>query len=175
MVLSGCMIVPEPTEAERILLNNPPKYLNNEIQELLPSILNWFKTTEHSLFHQGRVLTRKEKQRAYELGVTNPDNIRVVVLNEFPMPINETLLKKAKSYGLGSQFEGARTMGNIILIKPIYKNDSTILSHELVHVSQMDKMGRKKFLKQYILEMEILGYSRSDLESEAYEKQSPIQ
>ena len=65
-------------------------------------------------------------------------------------------------------------MGNIILIKPQYKNNSVILCHELVHIAQIDRMGLKQFLQRYALEREVLGYSRSLLENEAYAKQQVI-
>ena len=172
--LSGCVMVPKPTVEERKLLKNPPLHLKKEIQILFPSALKWYKETEISLYTKGRSLTEKEVKVAYELGVKNPHDVRVIVLNIFPMPTDKRLLKKAKGYGLGSKFEGGRTMGNLIILKPRYKDDSVVLTHELVHVAQKDRMGREGLLKRYILELEVLGYSRSDIEHEAYEKQREI-
>ncbi|MCU7850097.1 MAG: hypothetical protein KZQ89_19325 [Candidatus Thiodiazotropha sp. (ex Lucinoma kastoroae)] len=172
--LSGCVTVPKPTVEERKLLKDLPVHLKKEMQILFPSALRWYKETELSLYEKGRILTKREVEVAYELGVKNPHDVRVIILNTFPMPTDKRLLKKAKGYGLGSKFEDGRTMGNLIILKPRYKNDSVVLTHELVHVAQKDRMGREALLKRYILELEVLGYSRSDIEHEAYEKQRKI-
>jgi hypothetical protein len=174
IINSGCVIVPKPSAEELKLLDNPPVELTKKIDALMPLVIKWFNDTENNLYPKGRHLTNAEKKRAKELGVHNPDQVRVVILDKFPMPTDKVLLKKAKSYGLGSIFEGGRTMGNVILLKPKYKDNSIILSHELVHVAQYDRMGYKNFLRRYLIEMEIMGYSRSPLELEAYDKQKKI-
>lgn len=108
---------------------------------------------------------------ARKLGVIQPERIRIVVLDKFPMPADPELLAEASGYGLGSYFEGGRTMGYAIMLKPRYANNPVVVSHELVHVSQHDRMGREAFLLRYLLEMEIVGYARSPLELEAYDRQ----
>jgi hypothetical protein len=118
------------------------------------------------LYSKGRKLTNIEKKQAKQLGVKNPDTVRVVILDKFPEPTGHITNN--------SHREGARAMGNIIMMKPHLKNDSVVLCHELVHVAQKDRMGLRNFLKQIALEKHVLGYSKSLLENEAYALQQTI-
>ena len=156
----------QPTAKELALINHPPKKTQVKIDALILVAMKWYEDIERSLYQKGRELTKAEKEQAIELGVNHPDRIRVVILEKFPKPNDQTS---------NNHFEGARAMGNIILIKPKHKDNSIILCHELVHIAQIDRMGLKQFLKRYALEREILGYSRSLLENEAYARQHVIE
>jgi len=164
ILLSACSSA-KPTSKELALLNHPPEQTQAKINALVPLAMKWYGDVEESLYQKGRSLTEAEKKQAIELGVRNPQRIRVVILEKFPEPNNQIV---------NNHFEGARTMGNIILIKPQHKDNSVILCHELVHIAQIDRMGLKQFLQRYALEREVLGYSRSLLENEAYAKQQVI-
>lgn len=155
----------QPSSTELHLINNPPKETVTKINALIPDALKWYDNVAQSLYAKGRVLTESEKQQAKQLGIKNPDAIRVVILDKFPEPNNQTA---------NNHSEGARAMGNIIMIKPRHQNNSLILCHELVHIAQKDRLGLTEFLKRYALEREVLGYSRSMLENEAYALQQVI-
>ena len=104
-------------------------------------------------------------------GVSHPKSVRVVVLETFPMPSDPELLFEAERFGFGNPLEAGRTNGYVIMLKPWVAQDATVLTHELVHVSQLDRLGREAFVRRYLIEMEMLGYARSPLELEAFEKQ----
>jgi len=154
------------TAKELTLVNNPPKKILAEIDALLPLALEWYDKVEKSLYDKGRVLSKAERKQAISLGVRNPDEIRVVILKQFPEP---------NSQSTHNHFEGARAMGNIIMLKPKHKGNSVILCHELVHIAQKDRLGLKQFLTRLAIEREVLGYSKSLLENEAYAKQQTIE
>jgi len=164
-LLTACSSA-KPTAKELALINNPHPHTQAKIDALIPVALEWYDNVEKMLYAKGRVLSEAEKRQAIQLGVKNPDKIRVVILEKFPEPNNQTE---------NNHIEGARAMGNIILIKPRHKDNSVILCHELVHTAQIDRLGLKQFLKRYALEREILGYSRSLLENEAYARQQVIE
>lgn len=174
-VLVGCMIVPKPTAQELQALDSPPSNINAKIERFFPRVLAWYEAVEAELLPQGRALSARELEVARKLGVSNPEKVRVVVLEAFPMPSDSELLVEAERYGLGSKFEGGRTNGYVIMLKPRFAENQIVLTHELVHVSQHDRMGRKAFLRRYLVEMEMLGYTRSPLELEAHAKQSHVQ
>jgi len=155
----------KPSSKDLYLVSHPPKNTLAKIDALIPAAMKWYDNVAKSLHHKGRVLTAAEKKEAKQLGVKNPNAVRVVVLNKFPEPNGRFS---------NNHTEGARAMGDIIMIKPHLKNDSLVLCHELVHVAQKDRMGLKRFLKQIALENEILGYSKSPLENEAYALQQII-
>jgi len=166
LLLSSCSTPSNPTAKELHLISHPSYHTLHKVNALMPRAVKWYSDVEKSLRSQGRALTKAETVEAKSLGVKMPDLIRVVVLDKFPEP---------DKHASGDHFEGARAMGNIIMIKPRHKNDSTVLCHELVHIAQKDRMGGlKEFLKQYAIEREVLGYSRSLLETEAYALQHEI-
>jgi len=166
LLFSGCSTPSKPTAKELHLISHPTKHTLHKVNALMPRAVKWYSDVEKSLRSKGRELTRSESKEAKALGVKMPDLIRVVVLDKFPEP---------DKHSSGDHFEGARAMGNIIMLKPRYKNDSTVLCHELVHIAQKDRIGGLKgFLKQYAIEREVLGYSRSLLETEAYALQHEI-
>ena len=117
------------------------------------------------------LLTAKEQAIAYKLGVTNPEQVRVVIEKNFPLPQDPELRKNAQNYGMGSTFVAGFTLGHTILLKPDYAKDKTLLAHKLVHVNQVERMGQDAFVKRYITEMEMVGYRHSPLELEAYTRQ----
>jgi hypothetical protein len=169
------MIVPKPTAQELQALDSPPVDINAKIEYFFPRVLAWYESVEAELLPHGRALSGPELEVARRLGVLNPEKVRVVLLDAFPMPSDPELLVEAERYGLGSRFEGGRTNGYVIMLKPWLAENKTVLAHELVHGSQHDRMGRKAFLRRYLIEMEILGYARSPLELEAYANQSRVQ
>lgn len=170
-LLTACSSTPKKTSThtsskDLYLVNHPSKSTLAKIDSLLPAAMKWYDNVAKSLHHKGRVLTSIEKKQAKQLGVRNPNSVRVVVLNKFPEPNGRFS---------NNHSEGARAMGDIIMLKPHLKNNSMVLCHELVHVAQKDRLGLRGFLKQMALEKEILGYSGSLLEKEAYALQQTIQ
>ena len=80
----------------------------------------------------------------------------------------------ARELGLifGTDDEAGRTQGYAILLKPEFANSRRLISHELVHVAQYERLGGiAPYARQYLVEMLALGYSRAPLEQEAYARQ----
>lgn len=171
LIVTGCLFVRVPSPEELRALDQPPSDIAAKVENLLPRVLEWYTTVETELLPQGRLLSETEMKIARQLGVIRPESVRIIVLEIFPMPEDRVLRAEAERYGLGSAAEGARAIGYVIMLKPRYAKSSMIIAHELVHVSQHDRLGRAAFLRRYITEMEMLGYSRSPLEIEAYQKQ----
>ena len=172
IVLSGCVIVTKPTAQELQTIESPPPALSTKLKHFLPPTLAWYDSVEAQLLPIGRPLSAQEQEVARGVGVKAPSEVRVVVLKEFPMPPDPELRVEAERFGLGSSFEGGRTTGYAVMLKPRYATNREVLTHELVHVGQQERMGHSAFLRRYLLEVEVLGYARSPLELEAYAKQS---
>jgi len=64
-------------------------------------------------------------------------------------------------------FVGGRCCRYGIFIKPLLLNKGRIIRHELVHVRQFERLGTREFLRQYLAEIELVGYFSSPLEAEA--------
>ena len=165
------MTISKSTQAELQALDSPPAEIVAKIDHLLPRALNWLETIETDYYRQGRPLSLEEIAVAQQIGVAKPDEVRVVVLETFPMPTDSELRAEAQRLGYGGLREGGRTVGYVVMLKPQVMHNATVLAHELVHVSQVDRLGRKGLLRRYLIEMVVVGYARSPLELEAYEKQ----
>ncbi len=153
-------------------LDQPPLQITEKIDRLMPLALEWYNHVEASLLPLGRPLTEMELLKARMFGVQNPEQVRIAVLGRFPMPEDPFLRQEAERFGLGSRAECGRLIGYVIMLKPHYSLSRTVIAHELVHISQHDRLGRAGFLRRYLIEMEMVGYERSPLEREAYDKQS---
>ena len=170
--LSACSLVLQPSAKELQALDHPPPIVQTKLAPLLPAAVAWYTQTEQRLAPQGRGLTAQEQAIAHMLGVIHTEQVRVIVTHDFPLPQDPILRKAAEGYGMSSPFAGGFTLGHTILLKPDYAKEKYILAHELVHISQVERMGREAFVRRYLTEMEMLGYIRSPLELEAYSKQN---
>lgn len=171
-VLTACMVVRKPSETELRALDHPPSAVQAKLDRFYPLTLAWYQEVERQMLAQGRMLSSQEKALAQRLGVKFPENVRIVVLEKFPMPSNHELATEAEKLGLGGALEGGRAMGYGIMLKPKLADNPTVIAHELVHVAQHDRLGREAFLRRYLTELEMMGYARSPLELEAYARQS---
>jgi hypothetical protein len=162
----------ELTAAQQQALASPPAKVTQEIEYFLPRLLAWYAKAEAGLLPQGRPLNPAERGIAHTLAIRQPDNIRIVVLETFPLPDDAELRADAEASGMGS--EDARTMGDAILLKPYVHEDPAVIAHELVHIAQHDRLGREAFMRRYLTELEVLGYDAAPLEVEAYERQDAL-
>lgn len=153
---------------------NPTVWLaKSKLKPLLPEAVAWYRQIEQDYHDQGRPLNKIEQQIARQLGVKNPTQVRIVVLDEFPFPDKDSVLYKVGlKYGLVSSNIAGRTHGNTILLKPDYQDNARIIRHELVHTAQVDRMGHYNFLQQYFIEMATVGYDAAPLEQEARDKEN---
>ena len=109
ITLAGCHSVNKPPIVEPAV--------TEKIEQLLSVVLEWYTRTEQQLLPQGRLLSQPEMQRARELGVQAPQEVRVVVLQTFPLPENELVRQEAIKHGFGSAQEAGRTHGYLIMVK----------------------------------------------------------
>lgn len=137
------------------------------MEPLVPRMLAWYNRIEDDLLQGGRELSPKEQAMARELGVDDPDRVRVVVTEVFPMPDDPALHREAVRLGLDTLPVSGRAMGYVILLKPEIAGDPAVIAHELVHVVQMERLGREPFLRRYFAELAAVGYTCSPLEREA--------
>lgn len=165
--ISACTTTGDPSPQVLALLENPPKDVQDKQNTLTPLTLEWYKEIESKYISKGRKLTAQETNMARKIGVTNPEQIRVVILKDFPYPANSTLSNKVKQYGLGGSAESGRTMGNIIMLKARFKDERWMLAHQLSYVAQQEKMGRREFVRRFIAERELMGNHRGPMETTA--------
>ena len=141
------------------------------LEELLPQICNWAQEQENHVLQNGVPLSPREKEIAAQIGVANPDKVRLLKVEKVPTPHDETLRNAAQMAGMISPHTTGMALRYGIFIRDdIWHNRGHIVAHELVHTAQYERLGGfETFLKQYLRECLTVGYSRSPLEIEAIE------
>lgn len=88
---------------------------------------------------------------AIQIGVQEIAQLRLVIGQDLPLPDSPQLLEAGRATGLFSEDLQALTIGHTIFYKsPDGEIDPALLAHELVHVTQAEKMGFDIFLRSYI-------------------------
>lgn len=139
-------------------------YLNH-----LPTVVNWVTSQEAHILQYGQELTVNQKIDAYLIGIKNIHQVRILEVENMPMPQNTTIQQLGTSIGLLSGRTIGVSYGYGIYIKKGYANSRQLIAHELVHTLQYERIGGiAAFLEQYILECVEVGYPNGSLEIEAH-------
>ena len=180
-LLHGCSINlggkpgPPLTEEELFQINNPSPELVTRVESYLGPVLEFIALAELHGKNEGRPLSASEAAFAKEIGIVDIDCIRIVVTSRFPLPENPELKSKFEEYGLDSWFNKGMTLGNTIYMKPRSQNNLNIVKHELAHVMQYGRMGKREFMKQVLLGAEVVAHWNSlPVEVEAYALQGTL-
>ncbi len=162
------------TPEEQQKLATPGIRITAIAEQATPVVADLLARTEAEVLAAGRPLSDAERDIARSLGVAAPEKVRVEVRQHFPMPEDPLLINVARELGLifGTDEEAGRTQGYAILVKPGFAESRRVISHELVHVAQYERLGGvTPYARQYLIEMLALGYGRAPLEQEAYARQ----
>lgn len=164
LYLFGCI---EKPQSQSEALSSPSLELLNRIDPLIQPSIDFAYRNEKYAIENGVELTSEEKALATKIGIENVDKVRVVYIDEFPFPKNQHLVTLARTHGFDSPLLAGMTYGYGVYIR---NGNQFILPHELVHVSQFEEMGVEKFMKRYMLELEVMGYRSAPLEVIAYDE-----
>jgi hypothetical protein len=175
VLLGGCTFAKVSlTKQERSLLENPPDSAIQFAKKHVGEAHAFFKKHEKKIGHsEADVLSLSAcmLKRAELLGVISPQNIKVVIGNELPIPRKDNELYDVYVKIAGDpRSAGAITYGKNIYIRPLYSNSYNILIHELVHVMQFQKYGEIAYLEKYMTDAQIVNYHQIPFESEAFIK-----
>lgn len=172
-VMSGCVFIKTGlSEEERLRLQAPNPTVMTYVKENLDAAQSYVDYFDHHGFEVGKRISSCMRERAKAMGVLEADKIRVVVQDEVPRPNDPKLLLLFEKIGINKA--GALTLGHSIYMKPRFANSYTVLIHELVHVTQMETMGKRKFIEEYGIQSLSLDYYKVPLEAEAFTKAALI-
>ena len=135
----------------------------------LPWVTYWAWRQERQILRSGRPLTPDELERAAtRAGVTAPKRIRVLIVNEVPLPGWRWLRVLAARFG----FDGRATTGMAlrygIFLRSDCAHDPALLLHECAHTAQYERLGSLgAFMREYLVQCLRDGYAASALEREA--------
>ncbi len=136
--------------------------------ELLPLAASWAQEQESYILEHGEPLSDQQLADAKSVPVTNPQKVRLLSVNEIPLPKDEKLRQAAKITGfLMTGTIGLALRYGIYLISD-YRQDRRLIVHELAHVVQYERCGGiLEFLQQYLYECITIGYPEAPMEQQA--------
>ncbi len=135
---------------------------------IAPATARWAQDHERRILAEGKPLEIDALAFAAELGIEDPEGVRVLELNPIPAPVPQPLLRLAESWGLPVFSPAGMALGRGIYI---LEGHSRVLRHELVHVAQYQRLGGiEPFMRRYVLECLINGYVEAPLEVEARDR-----
>lgn len=140
------------------------------LEELLPLACEWAEKQLENILQNGISLTDSQLQDARLIPVTSPEKVRLLKVDQIPWPDNPMLLAFGQQAGFFTDDTEGLAIGYGIFIRSNRWEDRYLIVHELVHVSQYERLGGiSQFIEQYVTEYLSDGYDDGPLESEARE------
>lgn len=141
--------------------------LQTVLPQLLPGAIAWAESQSRNATSGGKSLSEADKAMARGVGVRHPDLIRVMLVDELPLPDDPFLREAAVQTGLLGPHMAGLTLGHCILIARGTLS-SRLLSHECRHVHQYEEHGSiGAFLAIYLQQIASVGYHDAPLEQDA--------
>ncbi|MDI1258145.1 hypothetical protein [Aquabacterium sp.] len=138
------------------------------LQELLPEAIAWAKTQAQHVANHGHALSAPGLELAHQVGVKNPELVRLLYVDQLPIPVEPPRLRQAAlDTGMLRPDMVGLTLGHSIFIVHGH-DDARLISHELRHVRQYETLGGiEGFMPIYLAQMGGVGYELAPLEQDA--------
>lgn len=141
------------------------------ILELKPIIIDWIYAQERIIQESGFELNEAGVRLARTVGVSYPEKIKVMLIDEIPQIDNVKIRSLAKSLGMLRQPALGMTFGHSIYIAN-GKGSTRLYSHEFRHVFQCEQYPTlADYASEYISQLLEFGYHRAPLEIDARESE----
>ena len=168
VLASACSTLAPLSDAERAGFADPPPDIAAKVAALMPGAITYIEDSERQILRRGRPLTASETRIALAIGVAHPEQVRVLVHETFLEPRDPAFAALARELGVEDDpNEAGRAAGHGIEIKPQFARSRTLFAHELKHVAQYEQLGKAGLLRQYFIELLMVGYARAPIEAEA--------
>ncbi|MEY2485095.1 MAG: hypothetical protein QOH39_743 [Verrucomicrobiota bacterium] len=140
----------------------------SQLEMLLPLATSWASEQEQRILREGVPLSPSETSDAKDIGVKNPDRVRLLRVEAIPSPSHPALKAASDAINFVPQSPRGLTLHYGVFVQSDYWRERALIVHELVHTAQYERLGGiEPFLRQYLLECTTLGYVRSPMEKEA--------
>jgi hypothetical protein len=142
--------------------------LATQFELLLPRATEWAAEQEQRILREGVPLSDMEASDAREVGVKNPDRVRLLQVDAIPEPTDPMLKAACAAANFVPASPRGLTIGHGVFVRSDYWGNRALLLHELAHTAQYERLGGiEPFLRQYLSECATVGYTNSAMESEA--------
>ena len=141
--------------------------LASNLPSILPLAVEWAIERSQEIQRLGVSLSTANIELAKRVGVSSPENIKVMEVPSIPLPENQKLRDTAISTGVISRDTAGLTLGySIYICKGHFSK--RFLSHELRHVHQYEQHGTiRDFLAAYLDQVASFGYEAAPMEKDA--------
>jgi hypothetical protein len=135
---------------------------------LAPALARWSQSREREILKSGRPLSEDHIAFARQLGISQPENLRLEITPRIPLPISDRLAALARRIGFPLFHPAGMALGKGI---SAVSDDPALLRHEIVHLIQYQRLGgHQAFMHAYLFECLSYGYFEAPLEHEAREQ-----
>jgi hypothetical protein len=147
--------------------HDPGAVDTQETPILLPQAIAWAEQQAAEVARTGQVLNDSGLELARQVGVSQPDRIRVAVVDTLPMPDDPVLQAAAIQTGLLGPGMVGLTPGYAVFICRGHET-VRLFSHEFRHVHQYEQSGSiAELLPGYLLQILQFGYANAPSEQDA--------
>lgn len=144
-----------------------PTHLQRVLPLLLPRAITWVEAQSALILETGEPLTVYQQRLAVAVGVAHPEQVRIKVVDELPLPEDAELRDVALQAGLMGPGSIGVTYGYGIYVRDGHVSNR-LVSHECRHVYQYEQAGSiKAFLPVYLEQIVTVGYHDAPLEVDA--------
>ncbi len=141
----------------------------------IPPGVWWIRRHEAVILREGRVLSEEEFGWARQVGVDEPETVRVLPVPRVPTPGAPILKLMAGLSRVPVDSPTGMAVNRGIFLEASHATNPSLLVHELVHVAQFEKMGGiAAFLREYLTQCLRDGYWDSAMEEEARAAAAPF-
>jgi len=139
-----------------------------DFNQILPLACKWAEEQEQRIISNGKVLSEQLISDANMVGVSEPTQVRILLVDVIPLPEDPILQYACEKTHLISKSTAGLTLRHGIFIRSDCKHDRRLHVHELAHVAQYERLGGvQQFLQQYLYEVMNIGYPEAPMEQEA--------
>ncbi len=141
------------------------------VKLLVPLGTKWAERQEATILHEGRPLSEWETMWATDVGVSKPEEVRILPVPRIPTP-GSWITRLFRMFAEGPT---GMAVNYGIYLEASQATNPSLLVHELTHVAQFERLGGvEAFLREYITQCVEDGYWESELEREAREAAAPF-
>jgi hypothetical protein len=141
----------------------------------LPLAVRWASQQEQKILRAGVSLDESQVIDARLMGVARPEKVRLLKVDQVPLPANRLLRWAAKRTKLISSDTAGMALRYGIFIRSDCWQMRRLIAHECVHTAQYERLGGiEEFLSLYLRECLEVGYPSGLLEQEAFLKSQQI-
>jgi len=135
---------------------------------LAPRAVAWAEKLAAGASRSGTSIAPELAAIARKAGVRSPEKVRIVVVDEIPLPEEPALKAAALEVGLSGSDAAGMTLGYAVFLRRGYEHDLRVMSHEFRHVAQYEACGGiAGFLAVHLADLVAFGYEDSPFEVDA--------